>query len=43
MASLVLAISTKSREALLCGNEAPNPSIELTRPGKPGHAAHVKR
>jgi hypothetical protein len=23
--------------------EAPNPSIELTCPGKPGHAAHVKR
>jgi hypothetical protein len=21
----------------------PNPSIELTCPGKPGHAAHVKR
>jgi hypothetical protein len=23
--------------------KAPNPSIELTCPGKPGHAAHVKR
>lgn len=23
--------------------EPPNPSIELTCPGKPGHAAHVKR
>jgi len=24
-------------------NKPPNPSIELTCPGKPGHAAHVKR
>lgn len=23
--------------------QAPNPSIELTYPGEPGHAAHVKR
>jgi len=24
-------------------NQAPNPSIERTRPGKPGRASHVKR
>jgi hypothetical protein len=38
-------LSRASRQAssVACGSAMPNPSIERTRPGKPGRASHVKR
>jgi hypothetical protein len=41
LAELETIVLTGGLQALL--NEAPNPSIERTSPGKPGAASHVKR
>jgi hypothetical protein len=30
-------------QSVVSAKRAPNPSIERTRPGKPGRASHVKR
>jgi hypothetical protein len=41
--STMLSRVLRQASSVACGSVMPNPSIERTRPGKPGRASHVKR
>jgi hypothetical protein len=41
--STMLSRGSRQARSVACRSVMPNPSIERTRPGKPGRASHVKR